>query len=282
MTNPVIEQVSTGWTTPLVTERCRILATSLRALRVPDAELEAMAPGGAENRETDPLGAAVVWYALLRTRLELERARAADESARAQQYLDAALASEPVVVQLSVAGGPEGPRAVHAKSFHTLRYLDALDASLRRVVETAAALDDVSLEALAILTGSLATRVWAWILTHPGPGLPFDDAAEVEPPAWTLALSVDDLVELLRAHHQVNRERIAAIARLFPSDTSVESRLTLGGFLGTVAQELDQRPFDVIRRWSVGEAFAQAAVAAQAAKEGRERAEEESKSRRTA
>lgn len=272
--SPVLESLEAGWSVATITERCRGLHGTLHARKVPTPELDAMAPGGAQNQTADPLGAAVVWYALLRARFELEQHRAAEQTARAQADVAAALVAEPVTVRLQAA---DAPTAVYPKSYHALRFLDTLDHALRRVVTIAQEGEDVGVEAFAPLVESLTVQLWAWILTHDGPELPFDEQGDAEPPAWTRALTPDDLLTLLAAHLEVNRARVARIAQLFPGDSreaTHESRLSLAGFLGTTAQELGHRPFDLLRRWSVGEAFAQAAVAAQSAREARAAADE--------
>ena len=277
---PEITHLDLGWTDQTISERCRVLRGTLQARRVPDLELDAMAPGGARNQTADPLGAAVVWYALLRARFELEEERRREETARAQEDLADALASVPRAITLS---GADAPRAVYPKSYHALRYCDALDHALQGVSAAAAALeaaDVAELQALAPLTESLAVRLWAWIITHPAPDLPFDDMLSPEPPAWTRVLTPDDLLTLLQAHFEVNRRRIARIAQLFPGDRERESRLALSGFLGTIAQELGHRPFDVLRRWTLGEAFAQAVVASQASREARTAAEADALARK--
>jgi hypothetical protein len=275
--SPNVQQVELGWSESAIVERCRVLRRTLDARRVPAPELDAMAPGGASNQVTDTFGAAVTWWALLRARWEQEEAKRQDEEQRAEAAVAAALAAEPAPVELDAAGAP---RYVHPKSYHALRFLDALGNALRDVVVAAPDHPDVEVQALAALTESLAVRLWAWILTHAGPGLPFDEGAEVDPPEWTKLLSPADIGRLFEAHWRVNRERVVLIAQLFPPERSVESRLSVAGFLGTVAQELGHRPFSVLRQWSMGEAFAQAVVAAQSAREGREAAERESRERR--
>jgi len=277
MTAPSIELIESGWTEITITERCRIMSGSLRARGVPTPELEAMAPGGAKNPTTDPLGGAIVWFALLRARLEIADHTKEQERRLGQESVAAALASEPVAITLSVDGAP---RAVYPKSFHALRFCDALDHALQGIVAQAHALEDVDVTALAPLTESLAVRLWAWILTHPAPDLPFDETKRPEPPEWTAQITPDDLLILWQAHAEVNRLRIARIAQLFPGDQARESRLSLAGFLGTIAQELGHRPFDVLRHWSLGEAFAQAVVASQSAREAREAAESAAAGRR--
>jgi hypothetical protein len=274
------ELLETGWTRESMAERCRALRGTLLRDGAAESHLDAMAPGGARNPTADPFGAVVVWYALLRAEWELGERRKVEEAARAEAAVAAALSGTPVPVQLSVAG-PGVPIAVYPKSYHALRYCDALDAALREVVALAQSLSDSEVHAHAVIVETLAVRVWAWILTSPEPGLPFDEMATgVEPPEWTGRLTPDDLLRLLEAHLEANRLRVARIAQLFPPERQHESRLSLSGFLGTVAQELHQRPYGVLRHWSVGETFAQAAVAAQSAREARAAAEAEARDRR--
>lgn len=169
--------------------------------------------------------------------------------------------------------------AVYPKAYHALRYLDWLDAGLAAAGRLAAtAQEQENAEALAVirklpLAESLSVRVWAWILTTEGPGLPFrDDATDVVTPEWLETLTALDLVQLHRAHRTVNHDDISLIALAFPSDPR-QSRLPLSGFLNTYAQEAGQRPLDVFRQFSMGEVFASAVSTAQAAREARENAD---------
>lgn len=272
---PLVED---RWTVEAITERCRILRGTLHARHVPDADLDAMAPGGSRNSVMDPLGAAITWFVLLRERFAVAAAERAADEARAAAALSAALVNAPVPVPLSV----DGAFAVYPKSYHALRWCDTLDCAVRDLVTTLDTHPDAQVEAFARLNESLAVRLWAWTLLHPDPGLPFDEGTPVDPPAWTQQLTPADLIEIVRAHVEVNRTRIQLIAQLFPVEPMTESRLALSGFLGTVAQELGHRPSDILRRWSLGEAFAQAVVASQSAREARARSDAEAAERRGA
>lgn len=175
--------------------------------------------------------------------------------------------------------------AVQPKGFHALSFLDFLEAQHRHVAAAAAsalaAEDAESLKVVALypLAQSLAVRVWAWILTSEGAGLPFpDDGTQLEPPAFTESLTAIDLIALYQAHVRVNLEDSATIARAFPSDPR-ESRLALAGFLNTYAGEAKQRPFDVFRRFSLGEVFANAVSSAQASREAMEHAKKQQQQR---
>lgn len=272
---PTVALVEDRWTVEAITERCRVLRGTLHARRVPDADLDALAPGGSRNQVVDPLGAAITWFVLLRERFAVAEHERAREAARADAALAAALVNAPVPVRLSL----EGRWAVYPKSYHALRWCDALDGAVRDVVATLEATPDAELAAFAHLNESLAVRLWAWILTCREPGLPFDEGTPGDPPDWTQQLTPEDLVALVQAHLEVNRTRIQLIAQLFPPERAAESRLSLSGFLGTVAQELGHRPSDVLTRWSLGEAFAQAVVASQSAQEARARTEAEAAER---
>lgn len=278
MTTPTL--VETEWTRETIEERCRALRGTLLRDGVPRLELDAMAPGGAANEATDPFGSVVVWYALLRARREVVAVEQAREAALAETAVAAALSGTPVPIQLSMA---DGPTAVYPKSYHALRYLDSLDAALREVVALADSLSDSAVHAQAIIVETVAVRVWAWILTHPEPGLPFEESARLDTlPAWTGLLVPDDLLALLEGHLEANQRRLARIVQMFPPERQRESKLALAGFLGTVAQEMGQRPFELMRNWSLVEAFAQAATASQAARESRKHAEDEARDRRPA
>jgi hypothetical protein len=184
--------------------------------------------------------------------------------------LDHAVADALAAVPERVRCDDGEERGVHPKSYHALRWLDSLDRQLSlvlaeaaREVETTA---DVAVDALSPLAESLCVRLWAWVLTERGPGLPFEDDDAPEPPDWTQRLTPGDLIRFAEAHVRVNHKRNALIASAFPGEKG-ESRLSLAGFLGTVANDLHTRPFDLLRRWSLGELFAQRVTAAHAQRE---------------
>lgn len=269
----------TDWTVPAATERCRILRQSLAARGVSADRLDAGWPGTAEGRDPEALDSWIQCYVELRVLLaERERDRAADDAVIAGVVAES-LANAPHPVPLSV-----GVRKIYPKSYHALRWLDCLDWTLRDVAQRAAALaaqaeDDpgvLEARALAPLVESRAVRLWAWVLTHEGTGLPFDDvtADQAEPPAWTRKLTPEDLLRLAEGHVQVHARRLKVLSEAFPGDpASNESRLPLAGFLGTQASELGVRPMELLRSWSLGEAFASAITSAQAAREARAAAE---------
>ena len=108
---------------------------------------------------------------------------------------------------------------VYPKSVPTLWWLCSLDAQVRRLAEgarQALALEeetDDRLLATFPLQRGLAEMVWAWILTTPGAGMPFDpNAAQADdPPAHFALLSASDLLALYLAHREIHdtRQRVA-------------------------------------------------------------------------
>lgn len=274
----------TEWTVPAATERCRILRQSLVARGVPADRLDAGQPGTAEGRDPATLDAWIQYYVDLRVEwagLETQRQH---DAALVSSAVAESLANAPHAVHLSVGG-----RKVYPKSYHALRWLDCLDWTLRDVAQRSAALaaqaeqDPSVLEAraLAPLVESRAVRLWAWVLTHEGTGLPFDDAdaERAEPPAWTRELTPEDLLRLAEGHVTVHAKRLKVLSEAFPADPSGETRLPLAGFLGTQAAELGVRPMELMRSWALGEAFASAITSAQAAREARAAAQAKAEAR---
>lgn len=242
-----------------------------------EEELAAYWPGGAEN----DLGGADAWiYAysqlarFLGRRELLERTR---ETAREalEGAVRAAAAAQPEPVSLTI-----GARAVHPKSAYALEWLTALDRTVAAIagllVEASDAVREHPSVVLPHAARALAVRTWAWVLTHSGPGLPWDDeSSPIDPPDWTGALAPEDLLLLDRAHRHVNAERLRIMAAAFPASedgSESTSRLALGGFLAGYAHEHGQQPSDIVRRWSLGEVFAASIAASEAHRQAEARA----------
>lgn len=263
-------QTVVDWSASGLEARCDALRASCLARGVAPSSIAAVWPGGPENAITDPLGTWVVCYGNLMALFRQAEERKLVDRDQLDAMLAAALARAPVPVTLA-----HGERvAVYPKSYHALRWLDTLDRSL---VDAARAADEAEQLGAFIafpLVESLAVRLWAWILTTEAPGLPFNEAAPDEPPEWTLTLEAADLLQLAAAHTQVNATRLRLIAEAFPPERRDDgsSRLSLAGFLGSTAQEMGVPAFDVMRRFSLGELFAQAVLAGQAAREAHARA----------
>lgn len=170
---------------------------------------------------------------------------------------------------------------VHPKSLDTLDLLDALDAELQQVLQemraTAAAVandelsptDGAAVHLLGTLLKARSVRLYAWILSHPGPGVPFAaDDADPRPPEWTADLTAADLEAIVRAHFQVNRADLDFLARAFPGDSAPgTSRLPLSGFVGSYANEMGVPTRELMCNVAVRSLFAGALVRAQSTRE---------------
>jgi hypothetical protein len=253
-------------------ERCtRLKASLLKSRSATEQEVAAYWPGGAENTETG-LGAWVLCYG------QLMRFWGRTDPDRHSARLDAALARqlgrEPVQVRC------ESGRllTIHPKSYHALRWLEALDrVTLLTQTSREWALDSDDAKAAAMLAPvaeSLAVRLWVWALTTDGPGVPFPDTGEApDPPEWIASLTIHDLLAIAQAHFRVNMEDLAVIAKAFPAEPDAPSRLSLTGFLGVAAEDAGVPASELMRRWTLGELFAQKITAAERAREVREASE---------
>jgi hypothetical protein len=170
--------------------------------------------------------------------------------------------------------------AIYPKSPHAFWWLESLDAQLREVARavTAAAADETpdgdKILAIAPLMKSLALRLFVWILSHPGPELPFDDAGPApEPPDQFKRLGYSDIFAIFQAHNRVNKTRAEILALAFPSDEKTSARLPFAGFIAAVAAENGIQARVMLRRWSLGAIWAQVTAAGEAAREGKRRAE---------
>lgn len=281
-----VAQERKAWTVAALRERCQHIRRSLTARGADEDEIASYWPGGTENPDRGR-GGWIFCYANLVGLLRVADLQQAVAPAELDAAVAEALAAQPRTVLLSSGE----VRTVYPKSYHALRWLDALDRSLLDAAELAAQLEAAGADAAALdaakvaslrpLLESLAVRLWAWILTERGTdgpaGLPFDENDTPDPPDWTRQLTPDDLLAIARAHIEVNAARLRRISVGYPGDTRGATRLSLAGFLGSSAQELGVRPQELLRRWSLGEVFAQAVTAAQAAREAREHAHEQAK-----
>lgn len=269
------------WSARELRRRCEEFKSSLlRQRTATEEEIADYWPGGTINTEEHPLGKWIFCYGNLIGMLRRKQPEIV--GARVDEAMSAALArdAERVTFEDGVV------RSVHAKSYHALRWLDSLDKSVTdaviAVAEFGADAEAVKAMATLPLIESLAVRTWVWVLTEgsaeSNASLPFDESQPLNPPEWTKTLTPKDLLTVFRAHVRINVERLQIIANAFPPDPSNGvTRLSLSGFLGSVAQDMGLRSSDLLRKWSLGEAFAQSVAAAQAARESKERADARAK-----
>jgi hypothetical protein len=240
-------------------------------------------PGGSENKQTDFLG----WlfchanYVRLWGRVEnLDGEHDAADAATIQQATLDAFREKPVTVELVGPGehGTPAHVAVHPKSLDTLTLIDELDAMCRWLAERLLWLEkrwdaEAALkvpEALRELTELQLTMVW--IAITPGCGAPFDPSTGLPdlPPNFRRYDALDVML-ILKAHHQVNRNRISIITGSLrqTASTGPASWATLA--VGA-AKALRQPIEHLMRNRSLGAWLAQAAITWDAEREAQERA----------
>jgi hypothetical protein len=198
------------------------------------------------------------------------------------------LSNEPVRVTLDLdrkSAEPKYPDGkvvhVHPKSPTALRWLDSLNAQCLRMAcaaKQAAALETIADDrvlALVPLGLSLAERLWASVLTHPGALLPFDPNApsNPEPDEWTAALSESDYVNLYLAHRQVHEVRQRMASGAFGANGDGATIVPLDGLLAAFTKESGGRPSEVLSSWTLGEIAGQAISEAQLHREAMARAD---------
>jgi hypothetical protein len=123
-------------------------------------------------------------------------------------------------------------RQVHPKSFNALNTLATMERVYRETLVYRKALEQhdnpppQTQQALTLINRSLVmlNACFAWIITHPGPGVPYPqrfvmpwDCGEM-PPAWCFELDPVDIIHLTSAHIQVNLVRLQSLPKIAPED----------------------------------------------------------------
>ncbi|MBX3173272.1 MAG: hypothetical protein KF709_02615 [Gemmatimonadaceae bacterium] len=261
-----------GLPLPQLRNATELLQREVLALgRAGEEELEDRRP--AEDAGADAWFAHALWLA--------ERKGSAPKVAddrSIEQLLHEALADHALPVELASGDTVH----VHPKSLDTLFLLDALDLELQRVRREMHAVQDLlaedgSPEASAVgvhMVGALLSarcvRLFAWIVTHPGPGTPFAETdADPQPPEWTAKLRGADLVALVVAHLQVNRHDLDLLSQAFPGDERPGStRLPLAGFVGSYSSENGKSSRKLMCNVTIRSFLAGALARAQTVREG--------------
>jgi hypothetical protein len=235
-------------------------------------ELVAHRPGGAANGDRTVRGW-LRYFAVLHRRhaMLMEQPLAAD----ADQLLLSALRSEPqrvlLVTQAPDDSGAPATLAVYPKSFEALVEIQKHDALLEWVslrymylhehqrAHTDA--DYLAFSQRALDEMTYQYQLLAWIVTTPGPGLPFDPLGGEIPeiPAHIRRLDVLDLLALLRAHATVNAVRLRVLRSLMAADTpgtTERQRPTWAMFFANAAVDLKTSTRALMRDHSLAEVLA--------------------------
>lgn len=274
-----------GWGVDDIRRRCielkEVLVSSPELCTAED--IAAYWPGGAENRMA-ARGGWIYCYAmyvafLFRSKATPDQAEE-DEAAAHQATLDA-FREKPLVVEL-VGTGPHGAPAtvsVYPKSFDTLSLIDEIDAQAKWLTERLLWLEkqwgvEAALkvpEAMRELTELHLTIVW--ILTHPGCEAPFTPGTELPPlPAEFRRYDPLDILLICRAHHAINRQRIAIVVNTIRKTGGGEGKASWATLAVGAAKALQEPVERVMRNRSLGAWLSQAAITWDADREAQERA----------
>jgi hypothetical protein len=244
------------------------------------SEIDAVWPGGVENDHARGRAAWTwCWAQLVRLQGRTEETNGTTRTDRERhQALAEAAQALPVSVRLSIGEKV----AVYPKGLAACKFLDALKGGVRQLqqlqqlalsVDVDPVPDRPTLHAqmLAPLVEALAVQLWVWVITTPGPGLPFTVVQDApEPPEWIGKLDDADLVMLALAHVRVHRDRPSLIAQLNPERT--ETALPLEGFVSQYAGDQGLRSLEIFEQWSLGELFSSAVSSALRYREAEEQA----------
>lgn len=230
-------------------------------------------PGGAENPEPDPLGRWIVCLAqYTRFAGRLDPVKTDADIAKAEADVLAALRHAPVPVELvaRVRGRPVRLE-VHPKSFEALLHIESRDRELTRLAEAFERLQALPAEAQAVWGRKLAAeiayqnQVLCWIVTHPGPGLPFPEGRDAPAvPKRFRDLEAQDVVSILRAHRRVAIVRLARVADLIGGGKATGKRQSWASLGATAASELGVASATLLRDWTLESWIAQLSLTADA------------------
>lgn len=208
--------------------RCSFFRAEL-ADRGLDAEtLRAHWPGGHDNPDHGFAGW-IYCYGSYRTLLDggsfTEEAPPPKSVAAERAALDIFRGAPiPAIMEVTDQHGVPRIRNVFPKSQHALLALELYDGDLGRLAAEYDALKHGAPSVFAAAAGAVlhgishCQRIFAWIICHDGPGLPFsDDELNPMPPDWTAELSPVDHLTLVTAHRRLGARLALALQLIEPA-----------------------------------------------------------------
>lgn len=236
------------WSVPRLRQRCTDLREALLAREAATlAELDAILPGGAENEERGKSGWTICYGQLIGFHYR-ENART-DGLGRedAWQRALSALAREPITIPLlSPPADAPATLTVHHKGALALLECGRLDWLLGWFAATIKVLEERGRPRgfrEAVVGRSHTLGLLVWIITHPGPELPYPDYTDApDPPRWMRHLQPEAMTLLVVAHQRMNGAALEAL-RLLTTEEGGE-RLEWAGYF---AQAAHHRGVDVYR-----------------------------------
>ena len=255
---------------------CGLLAEHLvREQAVSDADVKAHTPGGANNPDKGADG----WRSFDRW---LQRRHAVMVHEQEKQGGNFSDADDMTLVDI-LRGAPEAVTCVaresdeensppmrvmvYTKSFHALMEVAQIDkalawlaAHLDRLCTTDQVTEAKSLDLMVRIMPEMALlyQRLAWIVTHPGCGLPYpDDQTAPTPPVRFQRLDAKDFMRINAAHHRVNELNLRAVRNLISKESggTTTDRPSWTVFFGAASEALKVRPETLMRDWSLAEAL---------------------------
>lgn len=203
----------------------------------------AQRPGGAENPDKTARAWLNFYRWLNRQHAKLQHDVQPESRAIADATVMDALRGKPIPVALP---GSTTEFSVFPKSLDALLQIHALDIQLGWMVTRHKALTTVNtpeaMDLVPTVMGEIAYtyQLLCWIVTHPGPGMPFaDHETHPTPPAEILALEPWDVIRIVQAHH-THLSRLAALTSLIDEKRQGDDggkRPSWSMFIGTIAAE---------------------------------------------
>lgn len=238
-----------------------------------ESEMDPHVPGNEKNEKKDARGWLRYLNVLHRLHARGEMRQTSDARQRADAAVLQALRDEPVRVELITPieiepGVMTSALFVYQKSLDALLQAHALDREIawlllqgERVQDAGARGMPRSSELYHKVTSAIsyAYQLLAWIMTHPGPGMPYEPTIKGDPvpPAYITALNPMDYPQIAAAAQQ-HHARLAAVQALLEHKSTAEGghRPTWSQFYGSLAIEMDENAVQLTRFHSLGSLLA--------------------------
>jgi hypothetical protein len=149
-----------------------------------------------------------------------------------------------------------------AERDHVIGFFNSGVEALRELAKTDPRPDRIDMLARGVRELAYQQRICVWIVTHPGPGLPFpEEDTSPELPAWLGQLSPVDALMIFRAHEEVNAGRLAALQALPRGrKNGDDGERGWGVYLANLASLLNRTAEQLSRDQSLAALFAQSHV----------------------
>lgn len=241
-------------------------------------ELRLVEPGERDNPDSGPDGV-LKWYGYLMQRMAVPvsapaQDTAADDAANVAGLR--ALAAQPKQVRL--VGDLSKAVLVHPKGLSALTWCDEADQLMGRLtlfrdrIATSVAEDDRALLERADAELMRLLGLFVWAVTSPGAGLPWGDAPAIAPD-WIADIDPIDVMQIAKAHQEVNGKRLQALSRLLsPPEPGAQRAQLMSVFVAGVAKQQGVRASEMMEDWTLAEVMATYLLAGEGEREAHEAA----------